>query len=174
VSLSFNQISFLLSKVSFNYNTYKNKIRARRSDWGIEKITGHQLPNKFKIIGLVLCIISIFSILIIAFSLENFKYNDVLDRIAKTVLVLGLLIISISKGKIEDEIIAKIRMQSYNYAVIGTVIFYLIMPFINYATVFAFSSVPRMEGKKDIPLLAFLLTMQILTFRSLKKAYNEE
>jgi hypothetical protein len=51
----------------------------------IEKITGYQLPNKFKIIGLVLCIISIFSISIIAFSLENFKYNDVLDRIAKTV-----------------------------------------------------------------------------------------
>jgi hypothetical protein len=40
-----------------------------------------------------------------------------IDRIAKTVLVLGLLIISISKEKIEDEI-AKIRMQSYNYAVI--------------------------------------------------------
>jgi hypothetical protein len=56
----------------------------------------YQLPNKFKIIGLVLCIISIFSISIIAFSLENFKYNDVLDRIAKTVLVLGF-IISISK-----------------------------------------------------------------------------
>jgi hypothetical protein len=49
--------------------------------------------------------ISIFSISIIAFSLENFKYNDVLDRIAKTVLVLGLLIIS--KEKIEDELIAK-------------------------------------------------------------------
>jgi hypothetical protein len=93
--------------VSFNYNTYENKIRARRSDWENRKITGYQLPNKFKIIGLVLCIISIFSISIIAFSLENFKYNDVLDRIAKTVLVLGLLIISISKEKIEDELIAK-------------------------------------------------------------------
>jgi hypothetical protein len=85
----------------------------------IEKITGYQLPNKFKIIGLVLCIISIFSISIIAFSLANFKYNDLLDRIAKTVMVLGLLIISISKEKIEDELIAKIRMQSYNYSVIG-------------------------------------------------------
>jgi hypothetical protein len=31
-------------------------------------------------------------------------------------------------------------MQSYNYAVIGTVMFYLIKPFINYAIVFAFSS----------------------------------
>ena len=140
----------------------------------IEKITGYQLPNKFKLIGLVLCIISIFLILIIASSLENVKYNDVLDRIAKTVLVLGLLIISISKEKIEDELIAKMRMQSYNYAVIGTVMFYLIKPFINYAIVFVFSSAPRMEGSKDIGLLALLLTVQIFTFRSLKKAYNEE
>ena len=140
----------------------------------IEKITGYQLPNKFKIIGVVLCIISIFLISIIAFSLENVKYNDVLDRIAKTVLVLGLLIISISKEKIEDELIAKIRMQSYNYAVIGIVMFYLIKPFINYAIVFVFSSAPRMEGSKDIGLLALLLTVQIFTFRSLKKAYNEE
>jgi hypothetical protein len=123
---------------------------------------------------LVLCIISIFLILIIASSLENVKYNDVLDRIAKTVLVLGLLIISISKEKIEDELIAKIRMQSYNYAVIGIVMFYLIKPFINYAIVFVFSSAPRMEGSKDIGLLALLLTVQIFTFRSLKKAYNEE
>jgi hypothetical protein len=138
----------------------------------IEKITGYQLPNKFKLIGLVLCIISIFLILIIASSLENVKYNDVLDRIAKTVLVLGLLIISISKEKIEDELIAKIRMQSYNYAVIGIVMFYLIKPFINYAIVFVFSSAPRMEGSKDIGLLALLLTVQIFTFRSLKKAYN--
>jgi hypothetical protein len=40
-------------------------------------------------------------------------------------------------------------MQSYNYAVIGTVMFYLIKPFINYAIVFA-SSAPRMEGSKDM------------------------
>jgi hypothetical protein len=58
---------------------------------------------------------------IIAFSLENFKYNDVLDRIAKTVLVLGF-IISISKEKIEDELIAKTECNP-NYAVIGTDIF---------------------------------------------------
>ncbi|PKH66631.1 hypothetical protein CXF59_11895 [Flavobacterium sp. ALD4] len=82
--------------------------------------------------------------------------------------------ISISKEKIEDELIAKTRMQSYNYTVIEAVLINLMMPFINYAFVFAFSSAPRMEGNKDIPLLAFLLTMQILTFRSLKKAYNEE
>jgi hypothetical protein len=74
---------------------------------GKSKDYGISTSNKFKIIGLVLCI-SIFSISIIAFSLENFKYN-VLDRIAKTVLVLGLLIISISKEKIEDELIAKIE-----------------------------------------------------------------
>jgi hypothetical protein len=37
-------------------------------------------------------------------------------------------------------------MQSYNYAVIGTVILFN-KPFINYAIVFAFF-IPRMEGNK--------------------------
>jgi hypothetical protein len=46
-------------------------------------------------------------------------------------------------------------MQSYNYAVIGTVMFYLIKPFINYAIVFAFSSAPRMEGSKDMSFSTF-------------------
>lgn len=140
----------------------------------IGKITGYQLPNKFKIVGLVLCIISIISISIVAFSLENFRYNDLLDRIAKTGMVLGLLIISISKEKIEDELIAKIRMQSYNYTVIGTVLCYLIFPFINFTIVSIFSSMPKIEGSKDIPLLGVMLIMQIFTFRKLKKAYNEE
>jgi hypothetical protein len=58
-------------------------------------------------------------------------------------------------------------MQSYNYAVIGTVMFYLIMPFINCYCVCFFIRAKN-EGNKDIGLLAFLLTVQILTFRSLK------
>jgi hypothetical protein len=51
--------------------------------------------------------------------------------------------------------------------------FYLIKPFINYAIVFAFH--PRLEWKV-VKILVFstLLTVQIFTFRSLKKAYNEE
>ncbi|PRZ26369.1 hypothetical protein [Flavobacterium granuli] len=140
----------------------------------IEKITGYQLPNKFKIIGLVLFVISFISIASISFYLEKMKYNDFLVRLAETGMILGLLIISISKEKIEDELIAKIRMQSYNYAVIGTVLIYLIMPFINLAVVASFSSMPKMDGSKDVAVLGVLLTIQIFTFRKLKRAYNEK
>ena len=41
----------------------------------IDKYTNYQLPNKFKIIGLVLFIISFISVPVISIYLENNKYN---------------------------------------------------------------------------------------------------
>ena len=140
----------------------------------INKFIGYQLPNKFKIVGLVLFITSILSIIVFESFFGNSKYYGLLDRIAQTGLVLGLLIISISKEKMEDELMIKIRLQSYNYAVMGAVLLYLIMPFVNYALYFNNSYTPKMNGSKDVAVLALLLTVQILTFRKLKKAYNEE
>ena len=140
----------------------------------IEKITGYQLPNKFKIVGLVLFIVSVLSIITsLKLYLVGVKYYDLFERIALTIMVLGLLVISVSREKIEDELIAKIRLQSYNYAVIGTVLLYLMLPFIHYAIIFSFSSMPKMEGSKDISILGLLLSVQIITFRKLKRAYNE-
>ena len=91
-----------------------------------------------------------------------------------SVSVIGLLIISISREKIEDELIAKIRMQSYHYAVLGTVLFYLAIPFVHFIIELLLSDKPTIEGSKDVSVLGVLLMMQILTFRKLKKAYNEE
>ncbi|MFE3869667.1 hypothetical protein ACFX5F_00340 [Flavobacterium sp. ZS1P70] len=141
----------------------------------IEKITGYQLPNKFKIVGLVLFIVSVLSIITsLKLYLVGVKYYDLFERIALTTMVLGLLVISVSREKMEDELIAKIRLQSYNYAVIGTVLLYLMLPFIHYAIIFSFSSMPKMEGSKDISILGLLLSVQIITFRKLKRAYDEE
>jgi len=140
----------------------------------INKFTSFQLPNKFKIMGLVVFIVSLILSILLEIYFENNKYQDLFVRIAKTGVVLGLLMISISKEKIEDELIAKIRMQSFNYAVIAAVIVYLTMPFLNLAIVASFSSIPKMEGSKDVAVLEFLLTMQIFAFWKLKKAYYEE
>ena len=140
----------------------------------IDKYISYQLPNRFKIIGLMLFIISFFSVPLISIYLENNKYQDLFQRIGSTTAILSLLMIAISKEKVEDELIAKIRMQSYHNAVIGTVIGYLSLPFISYIISFSFAAAPKMEDNKDIPIFGFLLVMQILTFRQLKKAYNEE
>jgi Na+/H+-translocating membrane pyrophosphatase len=140
----------------------------------IDKYISYQLPNRFKIIGLILFIVSIISVPFISIYLENNKYQDLFQRIGWTIVILSLLTIAISKEKVEDELIAKIRMQSYHYAVIATVIGYLSLPFIFYIISFSFSIAPKIEGVKDIPIFGFLLFTQILTFQKLKRAYNEK
>ena len=152
------------------------ELKAKQKDVieSVNNITGFQLPYKFKIVGLVVFIVSMISSILLEIYLEKYKYNNLINRIVISIAILGLLIISISKEKIEDELILKLRMQSYNYAVIGAVIVYLTMPFINLAIVASFSSIPKMDGSKDVAVLGLLLTIQILTFRKLKKAYDEE
>lgn len=141
----------------------------------IDKFTGYQLPNKFKIVGLVVFIVSILSIVTsLKMYILDDKYQDLFERIALSGMVLGTLIISISREKIEDELIAKIRMQSYHYAVLGTVLFYLAIPFVHFIIELLLSDMPTIEGSKDVSVLGVLLMIQILTFRKLKKAYNEE
>ena len=141
----------------------------------INKFTGYQLPNKFKIIGLIIVIISFLSIVtsLDTYILEE-KFYDLFKRVALSGTVLGLLIISLSKEKVEDELMTKIRTQSYNYAVIGTVLFYLTFPFINFIFFSFVSLKPKIEGSTDISVLGVMLFMQILTFRKLKRAYNEK
>lgn len=140
----------------------------------IDKYISYQLPNRFKIIGVILFIVSIFSVPIISIYFENNNYLDLFKRIGWTMAILSLLAIAISKEKVEDELIAKIRMQSYHYAVIATVIGYLSLPFIFYIISFSFSNGPQMEAIKDIPIFGLLLLTQILTFQKLKRAYNEK
>jgi hypothetical protein len=141
----------------------------------IAKFTSYQLPNRFKIVGLIVFIASILSIITsLKLYMLDIKYHELFERIALSGSVIGLLIISISREKIEDELIGKIRMQSFNYAVIVTVLIYLILPFIHFTIVSIFSSMPKIEGSKDVSVLGVLLMSQILTFRKLKKAYNEE
>jgi dolichol kinase len=141
----------------------------------INKFTDYQLPNQFKIVGLVIVIVSFLSIFTsLKLYILDVKYHELFERIAFSGTVLGLLMISISKEKIEDELMTKIRTQSYHYAVIGTVLFYLTFPFINFIIMSIFSSMPKIEGSKDVSVLGVLLMLQILTFKKLKKAYNEE
>jgi hypothetical protein len=150
------------------------KSQAQEDMEKIDKYTKYLLPNKFKIVGLLLFIVSVLSIPFIIIYLENNKDLDLYKRIGWTIAILSLLMIAISKEKVEDELIAKIRMQSYHYAVIGTVIGYLSLPFILYFISYVVSPVPKMEDTKDIPIFGVLLCLQIFTFRKLKKAYNEE
>jgi L-asparagine transporter-like permease len=153
----------------------KTKLQMPEEIGNVNKFTNFQIHNKFKIIGFVICVVTI---LLIVTSFKNYfideKFHELFERVVLSFMVVGMLIVSISREKIEDELTSKIRLQSYYYAGLVTVIVYLILPFIHFILECAFSSTPTMNGSGDLSILLFLLFIQIITFRRLKKAYNEE
>lgn len=139
----------------------------------IDKFTNFLLPNKFKRIGFILFILAFISYFAVGVYVESNNYY-LIQNIAHTIAILSLLMIAISKEKVEDELIAKIRMQSYHYAVIGTVIVHFYMFFVPSILTLLFSSTQTIQENNDIFVLVCLLVIKIVTFKKLKKAYYEE
>lgn len=132
----------------------------------IDQLKKHQLPNKFKKFGIV-----IFVVAFIALFLTT-KGTD-LKLIAKYGLILGLLIISISKEKIEDELIRNLRMQSYTFAFIFAVFMTITSPIINYLiNLISEKQQQVFDGMGDWIILWLLLSVQVFYFQYLKKLHK--
>jgi len=135
----------------------------------IEKMKKHQLSNKFKKIGIAILILSLISIVVNKFSFNNIEFR----LIAKYGMLVGLLIISISKEKIEDELITKLRMQSFTVAFIFGVFYALVLPFIDYLfDVILKTEKQGIEELGDFLILWVLLSTQVFYFEFLKRSYK--
>ena len=145
--MSFNQVCCSLWKARLNlFTNMKSSMRLPEDIEKINKFTSYQLPNKFKIVGLTLFIISVLAIISsVKLNFIELRSQELFERVAQTGVILGLLMITLSKEKVEDELIAKIRMQSFNCAVVGAVLLYLLLPFIHYLLVFNLSEVRPIE-----------------------------
>ncbi len=135
----------------------------------LEKLKKYQLPNVFKKIGLGMFLVAFIAIIIIGIPKE---FNN-LELIAKNILLVGLLLISISKEKIEDELVKDLRMQSYSIAFIIAVIYSMVLPFVNYFVGIVLNK--ETEGIQDIgdfTILWMLLSVQIGFFHFLKKMHQ--
>ena len=133
----------------------------------IEKMNKFQLSNKFKRVGYYIAITA-FAFMIIR------KIADVdifwVKQISKHLLLLGMLIISISKDNTEDEFIENLRSQSYRLAFILTVLYALIQPFIEYFVDFLLNDNPKDFGSFSyFQVLTFMLVIQIAFFEQLKR-----
>ncbi|MCB0746743.1 MAG: hypothetical protein H6613_04640 [Ignavibacteriales bacterium] len=136
---------------------------------GFEKLNKYQLPNHYKKIGIAILIISFISIFINGFSLNQPEVKI----ISKFGILIGLLIISISKELLEDELVIKLRMQSYTFAFIAAVGYSLMLPFINYLFDITFQSAnATLKEIGDFTILWMLLIVQVLYFEVLKKAHK--
>lgn len=133
----------------------------------LEKMKRYQLPNSFKKIGIGLILISLIAFFVNKFSIENID----LKQTAKYGILVGLLLISISKEKVEDELITTLRMQSYTFAFIAGVIITLITnPLVNYiANLVSQKQQENFEGVGDWEILWILLSVQVFYFELLKR-----
>ena len=135
----------------------------------MEKFKKYQLPNVFKKIGLGLCIVSFIAVIIIGIPKE---FNN-LEFIVKNLLLVGLLLISISKEKIEDELVKDLRMQSYSFAFIIAVVYSLVLPFVEYFFDVVFDNdVDGIQDIGDFTILWMLLAVQVAFFHFFKKMYR--
>ena len=133
----------------------------------IEKMNKFQLPNKYKRMGYILTF-SGFALLI---AKKYFEEPDWLKPILYGVILLGLLLISLSKDKIEDEFIDSLRSQSYRLAFIIAIVYSLVQPIINFVVGSILNQDDDFEGFNYFQVLFFMLVVQLLFFYQLKR-YN--
>lgn len=107
-----------------NANQYCEKERQRLDKW--QKF---QLPNFYKKMGIALFVLSMLTLLLSGLLMAD---ATVFKIFAKKGMLLALLIVSVSKDKIEDELTINLRSKSYSIAFVIVVVYALIQPFVNY------------------------------------------
>ena len=135
----------------------------------LRRMKKYQLPHRFKRVGFLLFAISFIFLFINAFSWEVESYRVM----ARYGILVGLLIVSISKEPVEDELITKLRMESYAFAFIMGVVYALVLPFVDYLIDLGLKpdeAVVKDTG--DFIILWMLLCVQVLYFEVLKRLYR--
>ena len=132
----------------------------------LKKFKNYQLPHHFKKIGVAITVLGLLALLINKFTLEQ----NALKIAAKYGMLLGLLIVSISKEKLEDELIINLRMQSFSVAFICGVAFALILPATGFLIDYFFElREPQFKNIGDFSILWMLLSIQVFYFELLKR-----
>ena len=131
----------------------------------LEKMNKFQLGNQFKRIGFIIAI-GTFSLMIIRKYIENSEWTR---PILHAILLVGLLVISLSKEKLEDEFIDSLRAQSYRIAFILVIVYSLLQPVINYVVGYILNENEEMKSFGYFQVLFFMLVVQLMVFWQLKR-----
>lgn len=114
---------------------------------------------------------------IIFFIVEKLLYHiwteqQILYNISYSLMLIFMLMIVISKEKIEDEMTIQIRAYSYSSAFFVGILSGILIPIVK--VIFASQAVQLHQLTSASGLLVVLMLQQILMFRGLKRKQNEE
>lgn len=133
-----------------------------------DKIINFRLPHKFMTIGIAIAALSIITMFVRAFLMEG--DTEWLKVVLQKSLLVGMLLMSISKDKEEDEMTISLRSQSYAIAFVIGVVYALVMPYVE----FGVSNVVNSGGEVlkdlgDFQVLLFMLMIQLMFYHNLKR-----
>ena len=133
-----------------------------------DKIIKFRLPHKFMTIGIAVAALSIVMMFVRAFAMDG--ETEWLKLLLQKTLLVGMLIMSISKDKHEDELTIALRAQSYAIAFVIGVVYALVMPYVELGV----SNVVNSGGEVykdlgDFQVLLFMLMIQLMFYHNLKR-----
>lgn len=131
----------------------------------LSKMNKFQLGNQYKKVGYSI-VIGIFLVMIGRKFIENSEW---IRPILHSILLIGLLFISLAKEKIEDEFIDSLRAQSYRIAFILVIVYSLIQPLVNYGVGFLLNENEELKWLGYFQVLFFMLIVQLMVFWQLKR-----
>ncbi len=138
--------------------------RERKS---FNKMLNFRLPYLFKIVGVIVFIIAL---LLLIFRSQFGGELLMLKNIARQGIVIGLLFISLSRDKEEDEMTIHLRARSYAFAFVVGVLYALTMPYVEYGVANVIK--PESTAFKNLgefQLLSFMLLVQVMFYNVLKR-----
>ena len=135
----------------------------------LNRLSKFQLGHQFKKIGWWVFGVSLLLLAIRkALGIEEL---DTIRPIVRDIMIIALLLVSLAKDKIEDEMIEKLRAQSYRLAFIVGVFYYFALPYISYAVDFLMGKEDFKIERDSFTLILSMLFVQILFFTKLKRAH---
>ncbi|NRD19790.1 hypothetical protein HNV08_06990 [Winogradskyella eckloniae] len=133
-----------------------------------QKFIKFRLPHRFMAVGLTIVVLAILGMLVHAFALEGDM--DWLKQLLKKILLVGMLIMSLSKDKVEDEMTISLRAQSYAIAFVVGVVYALVMPYVEYGVSnLVHSGGEAFKDLGDFQVLLFMLMIQLMFYHNLKR-----
>lgn len=133
-----------------------------------QKLINFRLPHAYMTLGIVILLGSLIMMLIRAFVIEG--DTEWLKLLLQKTLLVGLLILSLSKDKIEDEQTISLRSQSYAIAFVIGVLYALLMPYVEFGvSTIANSGGETFKNLGDFQVLLFMLMVQLMFYHNLKR-----
>ena len=133
-----------------------------------EKIINFRLSHTFMTVGIAVAALSIVAMFVRGFIMEG--DTEWLKVVLQKTLLVGMLLMSISRDKEEDEMTITLRSQSYAIAFVIGVVYALVMPYVE----FGVSNVVNSGGEVlknlgDFQVLVFMLMIQLMFYHNLKR-----